>query len=337
MNTSSHPARDYSLDNIRFVLIFSVVFAHLLEVCTPFVGSGIIYKFIYSFHMPVFMFLFGYNVKYSPKRIVYRWCFPYVIFQCAYIFFAKFVLNAKIDFQFTTPYWLLWYLLVCIYYQLLLPMFDIVDKRRQILALLCVFLLSLLVGNEDSVGYYMSLSRFFVFQPWFVLGYYCKKNNLLQILLIDPKRRFLILFASVASITVLVPFVWTIPNGLLYGSYSYSTCGGTLWMRGTASFMSFSVILFLFIGMKPYLSKKLILITNIGQNTLPIFLLHGFVVKVVPFYFPYLVSSPLRVILLSYAILVLTGNNLCSKAVHCICFSWLEKFHTKVTDKESNR
>ena len=39
MNTGCAPARDDSLDNIRFVLIFSVVFAHLLEVCTPFPGK----------------------------------------------------------------------------------------------------------------------------------------------------------------------------------------------------------------------------------------------------------------------------------------------------------
>ena len=59
MNLCSFPTRDYSLDNVRFVLIFSVVFAHLLEVCTPFKGSSLIYKIIYSFHMPAFVFLFG--------------------------------------------------------------------------------------------------------------------------------------------------------------------------------------------------------------------------------------------------------------------------------------
>ncbi|MBQ1954388.1 MAG: acyltransferase family protein, partial [Clostridia bacterium] len=59
MNIGSPPTRDYSLDNIRFILIFSVVFAHFLEVCAPFEGDWKIYKFIYSFHMPVFIFLFG--------------------------------------------------------------------------------------------------------------------------------------------------------------------------------------------------------------------------------------------------------------------------------------
>ena len=93
MNQPAFPQRDYSLDNIRFVLIFSVVFAHLLEVCPPFGGSLQIYKFLYSFHMPAFVFLFGYHAKFAPKAIVYRWFFPYIIFQCAYISFSSFVLK----------------------------------------------------------------------------------------------------------------------------------------------------------------------------------------------------------------------------------------------------
>ena len=325
MNLSSSPPRDYSLDNVRFVLILSVVFAHLLEVCTPFKGSWLIYKFIYSFHMPAFIFLFGYNAKYSPKKIVYRWFLPYAVFQSAYISFSNFILNAKMDFQFTTPYWLLWYMLVCIYFQLLLPLFDTDDKSKQIITIICAFIISLLIGLEKSVGYYMSLSRFFVFQPWFILGYYCKKNNLLERLSLQPKRQLFVLFASVAISAILVPIVWTIPNGLLYGSYSYSSCEGTLLMRAMASIMSFSVILFLCVGMRPYLNRKLILITHIGQNTWPIFLLHGFVIKVVPVYFPYLADSPWRVILLSFALVILAGNKLCNKAVYYACFSWLEK------------
>lgn len=334
MNLHLSPTRDYSLDNIRFVLIFSVVFAHLLEVCAPFKGSWLIYKLIYTFHMPAFIFLFGYNAKYSPKKIIYRWCLPYAIFQCAYILFSNFILKANTNFQFTTPYWLLWYMLACIYYQLLLPLFDIDDNSKQFVTILCAFVISLLIGYEKSVGYYMSLSRFFVFQPWFLLGYYCKKNNLLERLSLHTKRRFFVLFTSVAIIAILSSFVGAIPNGLLYGSYSYSSCEGTLWMRGMVSIISFAVILFLCVGMRPYLSRKLILITNIGQNTWPVFLLHGFVIKAVPIYFPYLVSSPWRVILLSCAITIFAGNKLCNKIVYYTCFSWFEQYSTNSTYTE---
>lgn len=327
-------ARDYSLDNIRFFLIFSVVFAHLLEVCNPFMGSWYIYQFIYTFHMPVFIFLFGYNVKYSPTRIVYRWCIPYAVFQSIYIIFSRFVLKISLNFQYTTPYWLLWYMLACIFYQLLLPLYDTTDRCRQILSLLCVFILSLFIGFEDSVGYYMSLSRFFVFQPWFLLGYYCKKNGILESLSARSKIRFRIMLVSALIIVLYAPFYINMPAGLLYGSYPYSSCGGTPWMRAIVSLISFSWILFLFVGVKPYLNKPLILLTRIGQNTWPIFLLHGFFVKAIPIYWPCLLSSPWRVVLLSCVILVLMGNKMLNKVIYYICFSWLENLTSYAFDKK---
>jgi len=171
----------------------------------------------------------------------------------------------------------------------------------------------------------MTLSRFFVFQPWFLLGYYCKKNNLLERSL-RPKRQLLVLFASVSLIVIIAFFVGTIPKKLLYGSYPYSSSGGTLWMRGITSVMSCSAILFLFVGMRPYLSRRFILITNIGQNTFPIFLLHGFIIRIAPVYFPHLIASPQRIILLSCIIVLLFGNQLCKKAIYYTCFSWLERY-----------
>lgn len=80
--------RCFAADNVRFILIFLVVFAHLLETMKPDEGSANIYKAIYSFHMPALIFLFGYFARYNPTRIVFRWIIPYAVFQCAYLVFA---------------------------------------------------------------------------------------------------------------------------------------------------------------------------------------------------------------------------------------------------------
>jgi len=325
-NGVSSKSRDYSLDNIRFLLIFLVVFAHLLEVFRHFWGSALLYKIIYSFHMPAFIFLFGYNVKYSLSRIVFRWCIPYVVFQSIYILFARVVLHAGAAFQYTTPYWLLWYMMVCIFYQLLLPLYDTANRRRQVCFVLGAFLFSLLIGFVDSVGYDMSLSRFFVFQPWFLLGLYCKRNGVFESLSNGGRRRFWVII-SVAVIILSVPLLHYahIPNKLLYGSYSYHNCGGAFWMRAAISLVSFAWILLLFAGVKPYINKRLAILTNIGQNTWPVFLMHGFVVKVAPIYLPGLLCSPVYALLLSCGILVLTGNKTLNKAIYYMCFSWMEK------------
>lgn len=325
--TSQENIRDYSLDNIRFFLILAVVFAHLLEVCSPFAGQWTIYKVIYTFHMPAFIFLFGYNVTYSPKRIIFRWAIPYVIFQSLYIIFTQYVLNTDMAFQYTTPYWLLWYMLACIFYQLLLPLFDTTNKRRQIVILICAIIIALLVGYEETVGYYMSLSRFFVFQPWFILGYYFKKNRTLETLLLYWKTRFAIVVISIVIIVLSVPYLMkpNVQNGLLFGSFSYAGCGATVWMRATVLLISLCWIFFLFMGIKSYINKKIFFITAIGQNTWSVFLLHGFFVKAIPVFCPELLLSPYKVILTTCAILLLLGNKIVNRLVYYICFSWLEK------------
>ena len=71
--------RDYLFDNIKFFLIFLVVFAHLLE---PKLGDSTVkaaYNVIYSFHMPVFIFVMGYFAKFNPAKILKSIVLPYVL------------------------------------------------------------------------------------------------------------------------------------------------------------------------------------------------------------------------------------------------------------------
>ena len=299
--------RDYSLDNIRFFLIFFVVFAHFIEVCAPFMHNWLIYRVIYTFHMPAFIFMFGYNARYSPDRIVFRWCIPYVVFQTAYIFFARAVLDTGTNFQYATPHWMLWYLVVCIFYQILLPLYDTDDRRRQILSLACVFLIAIIVGFVYSFGHYVTLSRFFVLQPWFLLGYYIRKNGFLEKLPQTGKKHFLILLITTALVILTVQYLYSakLSAELLAGSSSYESCGGTVWMRLTVFLIAFIWILFLFLGIKKYLNRKIFPLTLMGQNTLPIFLLHGFFVRIISVYCPQMISSPWLVLAVTVALLLL--------------------------------
>lgn len=325
VNTSG--TRDYALDNIRFFLIFCVVFGHLLEAGDSFAASSILYKIIYSFHMPAFLLLFGYNIKYSCRRILLRFCIPYFVFQTVYIVYDMNILKGDEVLQYTTPYWILWYLLVCIFYQLLIPLYDIKRTRYQIVIISLAFAIALLIGFEKTVGEYMSLSRFFVFQPWFLLGFYCKKNEMLKKGLVHDKMHFI---SRISVYGIIVSFVYLllvhIPNRLLYGSYPYNKHHITIDKRAILMVISLCWILFLFVVIKPYLNKKIPMITTIGQNTLPVYLMHGFVVKTIPVFFPVLLSTPWSILLLSCVILLVFGNKVCQKGIYYLCFGWLEKY-----------
>lgn len=62
--------RGYQYDNIKFILILFVIFGHLLEYIKGDISENI-YRIIYTFHMPVFIFISGYFAKYNRKKLFY--------------------------------------------------------------------------------------------------------------------------------------------------------------------------------------------------------------------------------------------------------------------------
>ncbi|MDK2599069.1 hypothetical protein QO179_04405 [Bacillus stercoris] len=66
--------KDIKLNNVKGVLIFLVVFAHLLGVSKSRLENMI--EFIYSFHMPAFIFLNGYFSKgHQSKKLLISFCY----------------------------------------------------------------------------------------------------------------------------------------------------------------------------------------------------------------------------------------------------------------------
>lgn len=162
-NSIPASGRDHQFDNIRLILIFFVIFGHLIEY---FAADGILYRWIYSFHMPVFIFISGYFAKFNPKKIVCNILVPYVLLQILYTAFDHLLYgNAPFRLQFTTPYWLLWYLLSLFCYYLLLPLIDTDRASVQLFVFLACVALALLSGFGQGFGYFLSLSRTFVFLP----------------------------------------------------------------------------------------------------------------------------------------------------------------------------
>ena len=275
-------------DNIKFILIFCVVLGHLLELLGTFSGAATLFRIIYSFHMPVFLFFSGFFARYSGKKIVFQLIYPYILFQILYQLFRHFVLNggaaADFDLQFTTPYWLLWYLMAMIFYYLLLPLFSRLTGRKYIAALAVSFAVSLLVGFEDSVGYYLSLSRFFVFLPYFMLGHWAGKHTeqikgFLQRRSAGMKGLCVLLTCGVLAAAV---YIWKSPHiagYMMFGSYSYSAGGYHIGIRLSLTVVALIWLAFFLIVVQAVLCRRIPVISGIGANTLPIFLLHGFFTK----------------------------------------------------------
>ncbi len=319
--------RDPSIDNIRFLLIFAVVYAHLLERAAPSRYSWLIYQVIYTFHMPVFLFLYGYFVRYSPRKAVFQWFVPYMVFQTLYQLFSTHVLDAVDPPQYTTPYWLLWYLLVCLFYHLLIPLYDTRDRRMQGVTLLATVVLALAAGHDPTVGYYLSLSRFFVFQPWFVLGFYCRRHAVLERQLPDRSWQAAVGLGSLVLVCLAIWYVYRaqLPNEALFGSFYYEG-ERNLWMRAVLMGMALSWLVFLLTAVRPLLGRRLPLVTRIGQNTLPVFLLHGFAVRAIPEFWPQLLDAPWKAVAVALVLVLALGNGAGKWIVDAVSLSWAEKF-----------
>ncbi|MBT2660452.1 acyltransferase family protein [Bacillus sp. ISL-45] len=300
--------RDYYFDNAKFILIFFVVFGHLLR---SFIEDNEmiynIYKVIYTFHMPAFIlvsgfFARGFNKKGYVMKIAKKLILPYFIFQLIYSIFYYF-LYSKSTFTMDplNPHWSLWFLISLFCWNLMLIGFS---KLKAPVGLLIAFGLGLGVGYVDWISNYLSLSRTFVFFPLFLLGYHLTKDH------IKTLTRPAFKVGALAAFTVVflgflfnpeVDYKW------LLGSkpYSIMEAASISSMFTRLGFYLLSLLMvFSFLTIVP---KKQYFFTNLGKNTLYVYLLHGFFVRTfreseVQNFF----HSPERILLLAVIALLLT-------------------------------
>lgn len=305
------PTRHYGYDNMKGILVFLVVFGHFLELCPATLQKNILYLVIYSFHMPAFLFFSGFFAKYHPRRMG-QLAILYGIFQLLYRLFAHFALQSGSTLEpgglLFTPYWLLWYIPVLLNYQLLLPLWTRRGPRQKIGLLALSICIALLCGYCKQIGYALSLSRFLVFLPFFLLGNLAGTH---RTQIASSNRKFLLFLAVLVSISSL----YLCRSGqftpqMLYGSYSYAI-GYHPGIRLQAMGIATAWIVFLAALSNTILVRPAPILSYIGSHTLPIYLLHGFVVKCIGKYSP---SITIPTALLYSAISVaLFGNPITSR------------------------
>lgn len=324
--------RNDRMDNLRCLLIFLVVFGHFLALIP---GADTLYRIIYLFHMPAFLFLTGYFSHFNGPKILTDLLYPYVIFQVLYLVFDALVLQQSpfqgIHLQFTVPYWLLWYLLDLIFCRLLIPLMDRVPRPLRLLAVLASVGLALVCGYVPEFGYYLSTGRFFSFFPFFLAGYYLAQSRWFSPWLEKSRVKqlpFLLAGVVIALCSCLRESRFS-PE-MLYGAVPYPAGNFGPDTRLLITFFSFGWILalLLLIPRRPIPG-----ITELGRNTLPIYLLHGFVVQLaghwhlfrLPFW-----GNLILALLLSAGLMALLGNSHTRKPFRTVFTGgWLERLWRK--------
>ena len=277
--------RNGKIDNCKGLLIILVVLGHILETgCGGRIGA-ILYKVIYAFHMPAFIFLMGIVAKPNKNRIVKN-IGIYTVFQILYTAFNAVLVGEHFTVYFRRPYWILWFCLVEIYYGLALILMNKI-RCNTIYTFIFAVLISLAGGYVERIGYTLSLSRAITFFPYY-LGGMLFKNSYLRSKQVKPIIAISILSEGYVSL------VNTITPEMMYGSYSYTLPGYNPIIKSILYFIGFVSVISLYMIMP---SEDDLIINKIGRNTLPVYLLHGFVVMVIKKYNPFVFQSIINMML----------------------------------------
>lgn len=280
---ASDTNRSKFFDNAKFILIFLVVFGHMIS---PLKEHDKIlftlYTVIYLFHMPAFIFISGYFAKSFRKKGYLLKSFqkillPYFLFQIIYsVVYYLIGKEETIEFDFLQPHWSLWFLLSLFFWNLMLYVFARLKWKGFFIAVI----LGIGIGYVDQVGSFLSLSRTFVFFPYFLLGYLFNGPLLKNII----RTKFSVPVGILILSMTLIIFGLDLSKesvAWLLGDESYQTMGGEqltdgLW-RGI-QYMCTILVIFGFFSLIPSNQYK---ITKIGERTLYVYLLHGFIIKTI--------------------------------------------------------
>ena len=147
---------------------------------------------------------------------------------------------------------------------------------------LTAIILSLLTGYDKSIGYHLTLSRFLVFLPYFLIGMYARTNYE------DIGRKWQG-SPLIRTITYTTAFTGAIGSAfyilnsklssfVLYGSLHYAKLN---YGPSDRLLLLFSAICWIIVLFRLIPNKKIPILSSIGKHTFRLFIFHGFIVELV--------------------------------------------------------
>lgn len=174
----SFAVRTQKWDILKFLLIFLVVLGHAADYYTEISEEmRSLYLFIYSFHMPVFIFVSGLFAKRTVKEKRTDKIFGYFVMYLALkvIFFVvKTILGLKTGFNLFNEGGLPWFMFALAAYMLITMLLKDFSPKY---VLTVSVVLACFAGYDSNIGTFLSLSRIIVFYPFFYLGFSLERKR----------------------------------------------------------------------------------------------------------------------------------------------------------------
>lgn len=279
LNIKTVKERDPFYDNARFILVFLVVLGHFIVQVKH--HHWLIFEFnnfLSLIRMPALVVITGFLSKgfnrpgYIEKNVK-AILVPYLLFQIIFAYYYYILYDKSIfTYDFFQPQFSLWFIFSLFMWKMLLFIFT-----RLTHPLIWAFVFGIGIGYVESAGHYMNIQRTFTYFPYFLLGFYLKKE---QFEIVKKKSSKLIGIVIVMIVWFLVSQIPAAEvQSWLAANRSYVANGHEEWYSGLkrAMFYSFSLLVgFAFLSFVP---KKKTLFTKLGRKTAYIYILHGAIVK----------------------------------------------------------
>jgi fucose 4-O-acetylase-like acetyltransferase len=278
---NAYKKRDPYFDNARFILVALVVLGHLISPARH--DSDIIFfanNYVGSFRMPALVLITGFfskrfNQEGFYKKITLSILIPYLIFQCFYSVLNDVIYgHEEIRAVLLQPSFAMWFLLSLFFWNFLLPVFTKFKHPITISLFIGVG-----IGWLDSAGHYLSISRTFVFFPFFLIGHYLKSEHF---------NWFRKKFAKVVSLSS-IGFSWLILSHFsllearlfLLARSPYAEIADS-YLEGTLFRIIFYIVMMLgVVAVLPWIPKRETFFSYRGRRTAYIYLLHILVIKLI--------------------------------------------------------
>ncbi len=307
--------RDTFWDSLKFVLIFFVIYGHMIETYAPDNSfNRAMYNFIYTFHMPFFMYISGLfsqiNDRAKYRRGILMILETFIVFQL--IRCIKPILiggSFHLDYHILYPKGTLWYLAYLPVYRIfiyLMPKHCLDSHPRAII--ISSIALALLWGFIPT-GSFEKLLSFF---PYFMLGYYSCRINIKETIKKIP------LIVSLLGITIIFITIYLTINFnigyIIYYETSYYWTDPVIAPEILCLSRIIAYILAIIISV---FIMRIVLYKNVfpqyGSKTLFIYMYHTFIVLALRSLIAKGYLPQDEIILLFYTIAILIGLILLSK------------------------
>lgn len=266
-------------DILKFALIFLVVLGHVTEF---YVDDSYHIKalwcWIYSFHMPLFIFITGIfskkNINERRYNNIISYLFIYIVTKVL-LLFCSFAVGEDISFSLFTEDHIPWYALAVFAFSLLTIVAKRFPKRY---VFFFSILLACVAGYDASIGDFLALSRIIAYYPFFFAGYCLNGERVIQFL----SKTYIRILAAIYFVIYTAIFFFKIEDlyflrPLLTGRNPFSKLGEYANYGGLLR-LGYYVIIFLFcasvIALIPNRLGKKGYFARLGSRTLQVYMLH---------------------------------------------------------------